>query len=138
MKIKQLIENREFKNFINAINTPASAPFESSVSLPHQTNSEQNDAELQVIENKLSTMRKILNDLFYDLFLAKSTRASFTRSSSSKLDFILTPKSNYIYERLEALYSKHLYHYSPYMEIKLKRNVSMAYYGYLLPGFLYT
>lgn len=72
--------------------------------------------------------------------LVKSTTTRSTSRTSSnpkQLEFTLKPKSNYIFEQLETLYSKHLYHYCPYMEIKLKRNVSMAYYSYLLPGLVH-
>lgn len=131
------MSSREFKSFMNGVTTPTNS-FESSASLPHQSSSDSNNPDLRYIEYQLTNMRTNLNDLFYDLFLTKPSKANYSRSSSSKIDLSLKPKANYIYERLENFYSKSLFHYSPFIEIKLKRNVSIAYYGYLLPGFLFS
>lgn len=125
------MSSREFKTFMNGVNTTSNS-FESTASLPHQSND--NNSDLRYIEHQIFSIRTTLNDLFYDLFLVKPPKSNFSRSSSSKNDLVLKPKANYIYERIEGLYSKSLYHYSPFIEIKLKRNISMAYYGCLLPG----
>lgn len=93
---------------------------------------------MRYISAQISSIRGNLNDLFYELFLTNSvTVTKNVRLDNVKTDSILKLKSTYITERLELLYAKHLYHYCPFIELKLKRNISMAYYSYLLPGIYY-
>lgn len=148
MKLNQFTSSKQFKSFINGINVNSSQATPEPASSQAQPESE--EADMRYIEAQLSAIRTNLNDLFYNLFVAKSVAQqsrqqettsgtkSTSRRSNSKGDFVLRPKSQFIFERLEALYSKHLYHYSPYMEIKLKRNISMGYYSYLFQGNLFS
>lgn len=107
-----------------------------------------------MIDTQMSSIRQLLNELFHELFLAgtlslghKSSggsdalqlrNRSTTPSNSEPNDINnIVFKSAHVIENLQSLYKKHLYHYIPFMDLKLYRNITISYYWHMFPGLIH-
>lgn len=105
---------------------------------------------LRIIETQLNAVQLSVNELFYDLFLASKnsmniqqfdriinlpTMTNSPQSNSPIHNLVI--KSTHVIENLHKLYRKHLYHYTPFMELKFNRNIAISYYWYQFPGLVH-
>jgi hypothetical protein len=144
IKINQLSSSKPFKLFISFINS--GQDINSALSSESSTgfNPELNNDLLgcfRMIESQINIIRSNLNDLFYELFLANfttvthelNTNASTTERNGQTVVF----KSSHLINFLKDSFKKSLYHYTPFMDVKLKRNVSMSFYWHQFPGLIH-
>ena len=108
---------------------------------------------LRMIETQLNIIRSCLDELFYEIFLANTNslnsenfnkiiklRNSTTPTMESKSTlniYKFVSKSAHVIENLQRLYKKHLFHYTPFIELKLKRNIAISYYWHNYPGLIH-
>lgn len=106
-----------------------------------------------MIDTQMSSIRLFLNELFYELFLANTfslghqtldsviqlRNSPTTPTNSENPNDInnIVFKSAHVIENLQNLYKKHLYHYIPFMDLKLYRNITISYYWHQFPGLIH-
>lgn len=98
-------------------------------------------------------IRVCLDELFYEIFLANTNsmnshnfnkifqlRNSTTPAMDSKSAlniYKFVSKSAHVIENLQRLYKKNLFHYTPFIELKLNRNIAISFYWHSYPGLIH-
>ena len=105
----------------------------------------------------MNTINQISSELFHELFLVDTLspynqdtdkiiqlRNSVTSSDSAASPVPARPdirnilfKSAHVIEHFQTLYKKYLYHYTPFMELKFNRNITISYYWHQFPGLVH-
>jgi hypothetical protein len=167
IKINQFTKMKEFKELINFINNGPNFNKEPQNNESHSnfyvetsfvTNSINISEFLQifrVIESQINLIQSTLDQLFFELFLenmnnfdgqislydlatesvGSGQNKMIKKSNGDKINHHF--KSTRLIEKLNELFDRHLYHYTPYMDIKFKRNVAMSFYWHKLPGLIH-
>ncbi|CAF0708209.1 unnamed protein product [Brachionus calyciflorus] len=90
------------------------------------------ESDLRYLESQMDLIKSNLNDLFFELFLSNSKT-----TPKEILDKKLSMKSLFLLDNLANFYTKHLNDYKSFIDIKVKRNYSMAYYLHMIPGLVH-
>jgi hypothetical protein len=152
VKLNQFINNAQFKELIGFIN--------SGGALAEGQNLSPVLLCLRQTETQINQIQTSLKELFYELFLTNATtvsknltelsarrkrrissllakRKTGRRHGSGSLSDAALFKSIHFLDTIKALFNKNLYHYLDYLDIKFKRNVSMAFYSHKLTGLVH-
>ena len=145
IKINQLSGSSQFKQFISYINgsqeSNSGALDASSDAFSPAMNNDLLGC-FRMIESQINLIRNNLNELFYELFLANFTTVTHelnTCANDSAPEKASTGifKSSHLVNCLKDLFKKSLYHYSSFMDVKLKRNIAMSFYWHQFPGLVH-
>lgn len=146
IKINQLSGSKQFKQLISYINNGqevnSTNPGESFSAFNPELNNDLLGC-FRMIESQISIIRNNLNELFYELFLANFTTVTHELNSNSndlaqdKNNQMSVFKSSHLINFIKESFKKTLIHYSPFMDVKLKRNISMSFYWHQFPGLIH-
>ncbi|RNA32470.1 Hermansky-Pudlak syndrome 1 -like protein [Brachionus plicatilis] len=92
--------------------------------------------DILFLEKQIEMIISNLDDLFYEIFLTNlNTKASNIFEMQKKEH--LSDRSANILEALNLTYLKYLNDYKTFLDIKIKRNYTMAYYSHLMTGLVH-
>lgn len=144
VKLNQFTNNNQFKDFVTFVNNNLGDSVPNSSIL----------LSLRQIDTQIGLIQGNLNDLFYELFLTnavtvsqnltsdemkKHTRRRYKKASlkSQLVSDQSLFKSIHLLDVIKSLFNKNLCHYLDYIDIKFKRNISMAFYSHNIPSLVH-
>lgn len=122
IKLKNFNESQQFKNFRKALNS--------------RTNSEWSENEITFLQNQVEAILMNLDDLFYEFFLSNSQISTKNINNIYQKEN-LAPRSAKILDCLNSIYFKNLNEFETFLDVKIKRNYTMAFYSYLMKGLVH-
>lgn len=130
IKINQLLKNsKNFKKFVDLINYGSGQQFNESMESLTENDFDQ-------LQGQTDAIKSSLNQLFFELFIDKISDTNFNLKLKKKLHQMEIPtdlsnflfKSTRLLEDITKTFKEHLFHYTPYLDMKLKCNLTMSYW----------